>query len=224
MNSYRLRRMFAFLVILVAIAVPLSSTSIESMPTLRELMSPVAEMNEQVVPELASLEVKGRAPKTGYERAKFGSGWDTSMGCDTRNRILARDLKDVVRAKDGCKIVSGTLSDPYTGQDISFIRGPDTSDDVQIDHVVALSNAWQTGAQQMSADVRIAFSNDPMNLLAVSGSANEQKSDGDAATWLPSHKPFRCQYVSRQIAVKQKYDLWVTSSERAAMQRILESC
>jgi hypothetical protein len=224
MNSYRLRRMLAFLVVVIAVALPLSTTSIEDMPTLRELVSPATGVDDIVAPELKVLNVKGRAPKTGYERAKFGSGWDSTLGCDTRNRILARDLKEVVRAEDGCKIVSGILDDPYTGQSMRFVRGPDTSDDIQIDHVVALSNAWQTGAQQMSASERISFSNDPLNLLAVSGPANEQKSDGDAATWLPSHKPFRCQYVSRQIAVKQKYGLWVTPSERTAMQRILESC
>jgi hypothetical protein len=223
MKTYRFRRTFALIIVLIAIAVPLATLPLDDLPTLREVISPVTG-DETVTPELGALKVKGRAPKTGYERAKFGNGWGLTFGCDTRNRVLARDLKQVVTADDDCRVVSGTLDDPYTGTVIRFTRGPETSDDVQIDHVVALSNAWQTGAQAMDAERRIVFSNDPLNLLAVSGPANEQKSDSDAATWLPSNKPFRCQYVTRQIAVKQKYDLWVTPAERAAMQRVLEKC
>lgn len=224
MKSYKIRRTLGFILVLIAFAVPLAKLSTEDLPTLNELVSPIMADAEVASPELNKLEVKGRAPKTGYERANFGDGWDSVFGCDTRNRVLARDLKEVSLADDGCKVASGVLDDPYTGATIRFVRGPETSDDVQIDHVVALSNAWQTGAQQMDAATRVAFSNDPLNLLAVSGPANEQKSDGDAATWLPPHKPFRCQYVARQIAVKQKYELWVTQAERAAMQRILGEC
>jgi hypothetical protein len=173
--------------------------------------------------ELASLPVKGRAPKTGYSRDQFGSGWTTTQGCDTRNIILHRDLTDVVMGED-CKVVSGTLDDPYTGKAIQFQRGSNTSQLVQIDHVVALSNAWQTGAQQLTPLRREELANDPLNLLAVDGAANQQKSDGDAATWLPANKAFRCQYANRQVSVKKKYTLWVTSAERDALQRILVRC
>ena len=172
---------------------------------------------------LNSLEVKGRAPKTGYARTQFGDGWLLNGSCDTRNIILNRDLSDVV-VSDSCKVASGILADPYTGTTISFVRGKDTSDLVQIDHVVALSNAWQTGAQLLPADMRIRFANDPLELLAVDGKANQAKGDGDAATWLPANKAFRCQYVARQIAVKVKYHLWVTDAEKSAMQRVLQAC
>lgn len=172
---------------------------------------------------LEGLAVKGRAPKTGYERMQFGSGWSDVDGCDTRNTILHRDLRDVV-VNNRCQVVSGTLDDPYTGKTIQFTRGADTSDDIQIDHVVALSDAWQKGAQQLSFDQRVAFANDPLVLLAVDGPTNQQKSDGDAATWLPPHKQFRCQYVARQIAIKKKYSLWVTDAEKSAMGQILETC
>jgi len=121
-------------------------------------------------------------------------------------------------------VVSGTLHDPYTGKDVMFTRGDTTSDDVQIDHVVALSDAWQTGAQQLTREERVNLANDPLELLAVEGQSNQQKSDGDAATWLPSNKVFRCQYVARQIAVKQKYRLWVKSTEKDAMIRVLAGC
>ena len=173
---------------------------------------------------LAALPTKGRAPKTGYKRSQFGDGWAKAGGCDTRNVILRRDLANTVLGDDNCKVQAGALSDPYTGQRIAFKRGANSSGAVQIDHVVALSNAWQTGAQQLSSEQRISLANDPLELLAVDGPANQQKGDGDAATWLPSNKPFRCQYIARQIAVKKKYSLWVTPPERAAMERILASC
>ena len=173
---------------------------------------------------LAALPTKGRAPKTGYKRSQFGDGWAKAGGCDTRNVILRRDLTNAVLGDDNCKVQVGALSDPYTGQRIAFKRGANSSGAVQIDHVVALSNAWQTGAQQLSSEQRISLANDPLELLAVDGPANQQKGDGDAATWLPSNKPFRCQYIARQIAVKKKYSLWVTPPERTAMERILANC
>jgi len=172
---------------------------------------------------LDALIVKGRAPKTGYARTQFGDGWTSAKGCDTRNIILNRDMKDVV-VDESCHITKGTLNDPYTGKTITFVRGADTSDDVQIDHVVALSNAWQTGAQQLTREQRIALANDPLELLAVDGPTNQAKGDGDAATWLPPNKAFRCQYVARQIAVKAKYSLWVTEAEKQTIGQILSTC
>ena len=172
---------------------------------------------------LETLEIKGRAPKTDYSRDKFGPGWLTVDGCDTRNIILNRDLDNVI-IDEKCQVQQGDLEDPYTGKRLSFIRGANTSSAVQIDHVVALSDAWQKGAQLLTTERRIQLSNDPVELLAVDGPANQQKSDGDAATWLPSYVPFRCQYVARQIAVKQKYELWVTQAEHDAMRRVLSVC
>jgi hypothetical protein len=172
---------------------------------------------------LNELAVKGRAPKTGYARTQFGNGWASNAGCDTRNVILRRDLTNVAE-NDKCQVVSGTLSDPYTDKTIHFTRGAGTSDDIQIDHVVALSDTWQTGAQQLSPATREQLANDPLELLAVDGPANQQKSDGDAATWLPSNKAFRCQYVARQVAVKKKYQLWVTRAEKEAIAKILALC
>jgi hypothetical protein len=181
----------------------------------------------------AALAVKGRAPRTGYDRADYGPTWtddtpvaDGHNGCDTRNDILRRDLDPVtVRAgTNGCLVVSGTLTDPYTGRRIGFVRGVTTSTAIQIDHVVALGDSWQKGAQSWTRETRIAFANDPLNLLAVKGSANESKGDGDTATWLPPDKSIRCTYVARQISVKAKYRLWTTSAEQAAMERVLTAC
>jgi hypothetical protein len=192
--------------------------------------SPVEATNDEVQriktaqAGLDTLAIKGRAPKTGYTRARFGSGWEKSGGCDTRNRILARDLTDILYEVNSCVVLSGKLNDPYTAKEIQFTRGSGTSTAIQIDHVVALSDAWQKGAQLLTPTLREKLANDGLNLLAVDGPANQQKSDGDAATWLPPNKSARCAYVARQIAVKVKYSLWITSAEKDAMQKVLQVC
>jgi hypothetical protein len=192
-------------------------------------MFPVHEVNAvgvKAIDAVGNLVVKGRAPKTGYSRSQFGQAWADvdHNGCDTRNDILKRDLTDVVFKSGTCVVLSGTLKDPYSGEVINFVRGVSTSSLVQIDHVVALSDAWQKGAFMLTLAERTALANDPLNLLAVKGSLNSQKGDGDAATWLPPLKSYRCEYVSRQIAVKKKYKLWVTSAERDAFVRVLSKC
>ena len=182
---------------------------------------------QQALEILKQIPIKGRAPKTGYSRSAFGPQWSDvdRNGCDTRNDILKRDLINIVfreKTRD-CVVESGVLLDPFSNTEINFVRGQKTSMLVQIDHVVSLSNAWQTGIFQSSIKERTAFANDPINLLAVKGSLNSQKGDGDAATWLPPYKPFRCKYVALQISVKAKYGLWVTRAEQVAMVRILNS-
>jgi hypothetical protein len=175
---------------------------------------------------LAALPVKGKAPATGYDReADFGTAWlDVDHnGCDTRNDVLARDLTHIVR-QGPCKVMSGDLVSPYTGGEIAFVRGNTTSTLVQIDHVVALENAWRTGAQQLSQTERQTLANDPENLFAVDGHSNAQKRSGDAATWLPAATGFRCEYVEHQVTVKAKYRLWVVPAERDAMERVLSGC
>ncbi|QYC39698.1 hypothetical protein Nocox_10395 [Nonomuraea coxensis DSM 45129] len=178
--------------------------------------------------KLAKLQVKGRAPRTGFDRDEFGPSWaDVDRnGCDTRNDILKRDLEDET-FKSGthdCIVLTGTLKDPYSGKTIKFKRGQDTSTAVQIDHLIPLSDAWQKGAQQWSATKRKEFANDPLNLQATDGPLNGQKSDSDAATWLPPLKSYRCTYIARQIDVKAKYDVWVTAAEKSAMETILDDC
>lgn len=179
----------------------------------------------EVLAQLDGLDVKGRAPRTSYERDLFGRGWKDSdrNGCDARNDVLRRDLENAVAkpGTQGCVILSGLLQDPFTGNSIEFIRGQDTSTEVQIDHVIALSDAWQKGAQLLDPEERVEFANDPLNLLAVDGPTNSAKGDGDAATWLPPNRGFRCDYVARQRAVKAKYELWVTAAERDAIRRIV---
>ena len=172
---------------------------------------------------LEELEVKGRAPKTGYSREKFYPDWPLVDGCSLRQRILRREFGDTA-VMDGCNVVAGEFDEPYTGEHMVFMVREEISKGIQIDHVVALSDAWQKGAQYMDYEVRNKIATDPLNLLAVDGGANQQKSDGDAATWLPSNKKFRCQYVARQVSVKYKYGLWVTQAEKDAISRVLANC
>jgi hypothetical protein len=189
---------------------------------------PPAAVSGSALEALASVEVHGRAARTGYDRDRFGSGWvDTDRnGCDTRNDVLARDLtgETFQPGTRGCIVLTGTLADPYSGRTIEFRRGEGTSEAVQIDHVVALSDAWQKGAQRWSTARRTAFANDPLNLLAVDGPLNQGKGDGDAATWLPPNRSYRCAYVARQVAVKLTYGLWMTGAERDAASAVLTTC
>jgi uncharacterized protein DUF1524/excalibur calcium-binding domain-containing protein len=179
--------------------------------------------NGTALDALETLEVKGRAPMTGYDREEFGGDWASVNGCDTRERVLKRDLRaETYEPGSTCEMRTGRLADPYTATLIAYERGG--ASEVDIDHVVALGDAWQKGAQQWTPARRVRFANDPLNLLAVDASANRQKGDGDAATWLPANKSFRCTYVARQIAVKQRYDAWVTPAERDAMRRVLARC
>ena len=182
---------------------------------------------------LARVPVKGRAPKTGYDREEYGTSWtdDNNVpfghnGCDTRNDVLRRDLYHLLVKEGtfGCVALSGDLKDPYTATSVDFDRGTSTSTEVQIDHVVALGDSWQSGAQQWSQEKRQDFANDPLNLLAVDGPLNMQKGDGDAATWLPPNRRFRCDYVARQVEVKRRYAAWVTRAEHDAIARVLARC
>jgi hypothetical protein len=191
---------------------------------LPEAASAVSVKKERATAIIETLAVKGRAAKTGYDRSSFSHWRDPDRnGCDARNDTLRRDLTNLVIKSDsnGCKVLGGVLADPYSGKNIDFVFGASLID---IDHVVALSNAWQTGAFQFTSEIRLQFANDPLNLLAVSASLNRQKGDGDAATWLPPTKSYRCQYVARQIAVKKKYGLWITKPEKVAMSTLLAKC
>ena len=224
MNVYRKRRVVIVLISLLGFVFVV----FQNLPVQSDVATPVRAKvvnNNSVlaIEALKTLEIKGRAPKTDYSREKFGSGWQTVTGCDMRNIILNRDLEKAV-VDNKCNVSSGILNDPYTGKIINFKRGGGTSDAVQIDHVVALSDAWQKGAQLLTPEKRIQLANDPLELLAVDGNANQEKSNSDAASWLPPNKSFRCQYVARQIAVKQKYSLWVTRSEYTIMVSILSKC
>lgn len=210
---------------------PAPATASDAAPAAPE--PPAAPAPNPALEQLTALPVKGRAPRTGYERKQFGQAWSDDVtvefghnGCDTRNDILRRDLVDITLKENthDCVVLTGTLHDPYSGTDISFQRGQGTSELVQIDHIVPLADAWQKGAQEWSPEKRRNFANDPRNLLAVDGPLNQQKSAGDAATWLPPSKEYRCTYAQKIIEVKATYGLWVTQAEYDALANQLATC
>lgn len=187
------------------------------------LLSPTPDGDPRSL--LASLTVEDKY-RPGYDRDAFGTAWADvdDNGCDTRNDILSRDMTSIRKDKDQCTVKTGVLDDPYTGKKINFTRGKATSEAVQIDHIVALANAWKSGAADMSSATRLAIANDPLNLLAVDGPANQDKKAKDASEWLPENTSFDCTYVTRQIQVKAKYGLSVTKPEKAAMENTLAHC
>jgi hypothetical protein len=197
-------------------APPSAPVAAASLTTTPPVSSPIAA-------QLAGLPIKGRAPMTGYSRARFGPAWPRLQGCDARNLVLHRDLTTTVLRTGGCVVVTGVLLSPYTRGVIHFVRGPQSAQ-VQIDHVVALGDAWQTGAQGWTPTKRETFANDPLELLAVDGPSNEAKGDSDAASWLPPNKGFRCAYAGIQVRVKAKYALWVTQAEHDALARLIAQC
>ncbi len=185
---------------------------------------PTVTTTSPALTALAKLQVKPATSGAGYTRQQFGGAWASEGSCNMRDKILARDLTNVTYKDSTCEVETGILSDPYTGKSIHFQRGPSTSSLVQIDHVVAIGDAWITGAQQISLSSREQMYNDPLELLAVDGTANDDKGDSDASEWLPPNTSFDCRYVARQIAIKLKYHLWVTPPEHDAMQHTLASC
>lgn len=227
MGKLERRRRVSVICVVVVVAIAavaygnVTATRKDPPPSTTKLLSaPLA------IDVLAKLRVQGRASHNGYNRSLFGGEWQKIGNCDMRNRILQRDLDNVeLDTISKCIVLKGILRhDPYTGKTVPFARGSATSQRVQIDHIVAVADAWQKGAQYLDTATRTAFYNDPLNLVAVDGTANIRKSNSDAASWLPPNKPYRCRYIARQIAVKSTYDLWVTEAERTAMRRVLQGC
>lgn len=250
-NPYRYRRIALASVSLLALVIwlinsPASfeldySTPVNHQPSAQQNSDPSTENstpNSGANPEnhssttplatevLKHLTIKGRAPKTGYTRSAFYDRWPTIEGCSLRQRIIKRELgaTAILNPDNHCTVISGEFTEPYTGAHLIFTSPSEFAKKIQIDHVVALSDAWQKGAQYLSPNIRFQIATDPLNLLAVDSSANQQKGDGDAATWLPPNKAFRCQYVARQVSVKYKYTLSVTQAEHDAIARILATC
>jgi len=174
---------------------------------------------------LATLEVKAISSRPPYSRKRFGRAWKDvdGNGCDTRNDVLRRDLRDeVFKPGSNCIIDRGRLKDSYTGNVIQFRRTKPST--VQIDHVVALKAAWRTGAAAWTDARRLRYANDPVVLVSVDGPTNQAKSDKDASQWLPPRIGYRCRFVAKQITIKAKYALAVTAAERATMTALLTAC
>lgn len=178
---------------------------------------------------LETLAVKPIDTSSDYDRDLFGEPWEDieGNGCDTRNDMLLRDLKDITVAADECKVLLGTLLDPYSGKTINFDQKKGGGGGIDIDHVVALSAGFKTGGASFSSEKKLQFANDPLNLISSASGPNRAKGDKDASEWLPAtagNPAFNCIYVARQVAVKVKYTLWVTPAEETAMRNVLNGC
>ena len=186
---------------------------------------PAAAGND-VLAALGRIPVKGRASATGYERARFGPAWKDidRNGCDQRNDLLRAHLQQVrIKAgTHGCVVLSGVYSDPYTAQEITFVRGG--ASELDADHLVPLRLAWVQGAQTWDQETRERFANDPANLALSSSSANRAKGDSDLASWLPPNRAFWCTYTSRIVTVKAAYKLSMTRAEHDTARRVLNTC
>ncbi len=173
---------------------------------------------------LARIPIGGRGAQTGYQRtADFGAAWldVDGNGCRTRDDVLARDLAVTAR-RSSCVVTAGTFTDPYSGKPMTFSKAH--ADLVQIDHVVPLGLAWQLGAPQWTLGQRVAFANDPEELLAVNGALNQAKGDSGPDSWLPPDHAYRCTYVIRFTRIAYTYGLRITPSMRDAVNRQLDSC
>lgn len=189
-----------------------------------EVEGGIAIDGQAVAAEAGALRITDRG-RIGYDRDEFPHWTDPDgNGCDTRNDILARDLDEIIWAEDGCRVMIGTLVDPYTGETIEFVRGPETSPQVQIDHVIPLSAAWQGGADSWTTSEREQFANDPVNLEAVSGPENQAKGDRLPGEWLPADAGYHCVYVARITYLADRYDIAVTLQDRDAMVDIASGC
>lgn len=200
---------------------PTEVSQVPESPTAVNTQEPSANDSQALLAAQALVE-RGRSASTNYSRDAFGSAWKDvdRNGCDTRNDVLGRDFSTAIykAGTNDCKVIGGTWTDPYSNESYTFTEQPS---EAQIDHVVALSNAWQMGADLWTDQMRTEFANDPLNLIVTVASLNRQKSDSNAASWLPPYKPGRCDFIARQVAVKTKWQLFVTSSEKSAMLGIL---
>ncbi|GAA3207832.1 HNH endonuclease family protein [Microbacterium terregens] len=177
---------------------------------------------------LADLDSVSGSSTAGYDRGAFGQAWydEDRNGCDTRNDMLRRDLTQTVvkPGTNNCKVLTGTLVDPYTGETLEFVSGTTTSVLVQIDHLVPLSWAWRHGAEFWTTEERTSFANDPANLRATSGPVNQSKSDSGPGTWMPPAETAHCNYAKDFIVVLASWNLGIGTADRDALQRTLAVC
>jgi hypothetical protein len=158
-----------------------------------------------------------------YRRAAFGRRWADvdGNGCSTRDDVLARDLEQV-RRRGRCVVVAGTFTDVYTGATGRFEKA--RADLVQIDHVVALAEAWRSGASTWTEDRRLRYANDPTVLVVTTRAVNSGKGDQDAGTWAPADRSRACRFARMVVEIKTAYGLSVDPRERAGLRSDLAGC
>ncbi|MGB3351364.1 MAG: HNH endonuclease family protein [Mycobacterium sp.] len=216
----------------VIVAVQVTSTAQDPSRFIAQADIPTVTPGADVLFGIA--EIPARVRGYDYRRDAFGESWtdDTTApggrnGCDTRNDILNRDLLDktyVAISRCPAAVATGVLLDPYTSVLVPFTRGAQTGAEVQIDHIVPLALAWDLGARNWSDEMRTRFANDPSNLIAVQGDANQDKGDKEPAVWMPPNAAFHCQYAMQFIAVLRGYGLPVDAPSKSALRQATETC
>ena len=206
-------------------SVDVAVSEASGMPDLPEGMNPALRDPARTLEALRLIRtVKRRPSVAGFDRSAFGAGWKDPdrNGCDARNDMLRRSLVyPVLKAGSRCVVVGGTLHDPYTGTDVAFTKARASA--VQIDHLFPLSAAWDLGASQWTSAKRVRFANDPINLVAVQGTANQAKSDQTPGAWVPVNRAYACTYIRRVALVALAYDLPLPVSDMRSMRRTAET-
>lgn len=184
--------------------------------------------------------VEERPYQAGYDRGckegqgcVFGPAWSDATdapggrdGCDTRNNVLAHDLRspEFRPGTHDCVVTFGLLDDPYTGETVTYRRGADGGG-IEIDHIYPLSAAWHMGAHAWPLADRMRFANDvAVNLLATGSAANQAKADGTPGTWLPGDPSRHCYYAGRYLTAAVSYQLPITRADQAALRRVIAQC
>ncbi|MBY0286404.1 MAG: HNH endonuclease family protein [Mycobacteriaceae bacterium] len=232
MNRKHLLWLLAIVSIAVFVAVQVTNSSINRAEFIAGADAPTVAPGVDVLAGIAQIPVRVRGQD--YRRDAFGDSWTDENpapggynGCDTRNDILDRDLVDktyVPIKRCPAAVATGFLHDPYTNAAIAFTRGEKTGAAVQIDHIVPLALAWDLGARFWTDHQRLRFANDPANLIAVAGGANQDKGDQEPATWMPPNTAFRCQYAMQFIAVIRGYALPIDAPSAAALRDAASTC
>lgn len=168
---------------------------------------------------LSTIRVAPLGTSDGYSRDLFPHWWTVTGTCNTREMVLQRDGTNVV-VDSSCAAISGSWYSPYDGATWR------AASDVDIDHVVPLSNAWRTGARSWTTAKREAFANDRYHpqLIAVTDNVNQAKGDQSPDQWKPPLTSYWCTYAKMWVASKYEWGLWVTSTERSALYGMLDRC
>lgn len=207
------------LVLLVAIGYYLTQHQESTTPPPNTATTGPAEPGDDPAAQLGALTVAPEGKMAGYSRDRFPHWSSQGNSCDTRELVLQRQGADV-RADDDCKATSGTWTSPYDGVVVT------DAGDLDIDHTVALAEAWRSGADKWSDAQREKFANDlgGLQLIAVTASSNRSKGDQDAAKWKPPVKAYWCTYARAVVSVKTLYALTVDEAERDALGEMLKTC
>jgi hypothetical protein len=228
----KLSWLIAFVVLALVVAVQVSIVSQRTPQFIARADVPIVAPGTDVLAGIPEIPV--RIHGHDYRRAAFGDSWTDDNtapgghnGCDTRNDILDRDLVDktyVSISRCPNAVATGTLYDPYTNDVIHFTRGNQVGAAVQIDHIVPLALAWDLGARDWTDELRTRFANDPANLVAVQGQANQDKGDEQPADWMPPNHAFWCQYAVQFAAVLRGYGLPVDAPSAPVLRDAAATC